>query len=385
MKKIAILGSTGSIGQSALRVVAQYPDKFEVLGLAAGRNTRLLAEQIRRFRPRMVAVADEAARRDLEVRLDSSSLPAVFHGPSGMECIASHSDAETVVSAIVGSAGLLPTLAAVRAGRTVALANKETLVMAGTLITSEVSRHGATLLPVDSEHSAIYQCLQGYPRTSVRRIILTASGGPFLGRTIEELEHVSPAQALKHPNWSMGEKVTIDSSTLMNKGLEVIEAHFLFGLPVGQIDVLIHPQSIVHSIVEFLDGSYLAQLSRPDMRAPIAFALAYPERLLDIIEPLDWERLSGLMFQRPDTVTFPCLSLAYTAIEQGGTLPAVLNASNEVAVRAFLDGHIGFNSVPGIIGRVMEAHSVQPAEDLGAVLEADRWARERSLEEIRRQ
>jgi 1-deoxy-D-xylulose-5-phosphate reductoisomerase len=383
MRKIAILGSTGSIGQNALRVIAQYQDRFEVVALAAGRNVGLLAEQIGRFRPRMVGVADEEARRELEGRLDSRSRPAVFHGPSGMEHVAACRDADTVVSAIVGSAGLLPTLAAVRAGKTVALANKETLVMAGALISSEVRRHGATLLPVDSEHSAIYQCLRGHSKTSVRRIILTASGGPFWGRSLEELVHVSPAQALRHPNWLMGEKVTIDSSTLMNKGLEVIEAHFLFDLPVATIDVLIHPQSIVHSIVEFLDGSYLAQLSRPDMRAPIAFALAYPERLIDIIEPIDWEGLSGLIFRKPDTRTFPCLSLAYAALERGGTLPAVLNAANEIAVRAFLDGHIGFTSVPAIIGRVMDAHPVRPADDLEAILEADRWAREKSLEEIR--
>ncbi len=384
MKKITILGSTGSIGKNALKVLSKFPDRYKVNGLTAGRNTALLIEQIRQFEPELVAVSDEHAYKRVKEQIRGSR-PDVLCGAEGIETVAGSSDADIVLSAIVGSAGLLPTVAAIRAGKTVALANKETLVMAGDLIGRAVAEYGARLLPVDSEHSALFQCMRGYEKQSIRRLLLTASGGPFLGKTAETLEHVSPEDALKHPSWSMGRKVTIDSSTLMNKGLEVIEAHHLFGMAPEKIEVLVHPQSIVHSIVEFIDGSYLAQLSRPDMKSPIAFALSCPERLQDVIAPIDWEKLSGLTFQRPDHATFPCLSLAYSALEAGGTLPAVLNAANEVSVNAFLDRIIGFNAIPVIITRVMDSHKPEPAHDLDAILEADRWAREKTKEELKRQ
>jgi 1-deoxy-D-xylulose-5-phosphate reductoisomerase len=378
MKKIVILGSTGSIGKSSLDVIAKFPDRFSVIGLTAGRNASLLIEQIQLFHPEIVAVSDEETYWALRESLGRHTTPEIRFGIDGISSTASMPGTDIVISAIVGAAGLLPTLAAIRSGKTVGLANKETLVMAGDLAMSEVRIHGTTLLPVDSEHSAIFQCMQGYEKSSVEKIILTASGGPFIGKTTEELETVSPDSALKHPNWSMGQKISIDSATLMNKGLEVIEAFHLFGLPLDKIDVLIHPQSIIHSIVEFADGSCMAQLSQPDMKGPIAYALSYPERLGAVMKPLAWERLPGLTFQRPDTVTFSCLSFAYAALQEGGTLPAVLNAANEIAVRAFLDGIIGFNKIPGIIKKVMESHTIQPADNIAAILEADRWAREES-------
>lgn len=385
MKNIVILGSTGSIGKTALQVISRFPDKFKAIGLAAGRNISLLIEQIREFRPRIVAVSDEKTYKNLKSQITNlKSLDTeIFFGANGVNTVASIPDADTVISAIVGSAGLMPTIAAIRAGKVVALANKETLVMAGGIVMSEVSKHNVTLLPVDSEHSAIFQCIRGCERNSVKKIILTASGGPFAGKKTEELENASPADALKHPNWSMGKKITIDSATLMNKGLEVIEAHHLFGLPSEKIDVLIHPQSIVHSIVEFNDGSYLAQLSRPDMKGPIAYALSFPERLHNAMEPIEWENLSELEFKKPDKTTFSCLSLAYAALETGGTMPAVLNASNETVVAAFLDGVIGFNSIPVIIKKIMDSHKMQPADDIDTIIEADRWAREKTLGEIK--
>lgn len=383
MKRLVILGSTGSIGRSALEVVSQFPGLFQVTGLTAGGNVALLREQIGRFRPDVVAVNDESSWRDLRKSLAGPGAPEMLCGAEGITAVAELPGTDTVLSAIVGSAGLIPTLAAVRKGKTVAIANKETLVMAGSLVMAEVKASGATLLPVDSEHSAIFQCINGR-RDSVRKMILTASGGPFAGRTRKELQHVSPGEALNHPNWSMGRKITIDSATLMNKGLEVIEAHHLFDMPAPSIDVVIHPQSIIHSIVEFHDGSYLAQLSRPDMKGPIAMALAYPERLRSVMEPLDWDKLSRLTFRKPDTGTFPCLNLAYRAVASGGTLPAVLNAANEVAVQAFLDGVIGFNDIPVIIEKVMNSHDIQSAVRLGDILEADLWARSQAGEAVKR-
>ncbi|HEX8949823.1 MAG TPA: 1-deoxy-D-xylulose-5-phosphate reductoisomerase [Dissulfurispiraceae bacterium] len=387
MKRIAILGSTGSIGKSALDVVAKFPDRFRVVGLTAGRNTSLLAEQIAQFRPGVVAVPGEDACKELKARLQElksqGADPEVRCGIEGLRSVAALPEADIVISAIVGAAGLIPTFAAIEAGKVVALANKETLVMAGGLAMAAAKRHGAVLFPVDSEHSAIFQCIHGYERDSVKRIILTASGGPFVGKTAEELEHVSAEDALKHPNWSMGKKITIDSATLMNKGLEVIEAHYLFGFSPGMIDVLVHPQSIIHSLVEFRDGSYIAQLSTPDMKGPISYALSYPERLPGVLEPVAWERLSGLTFRDPDHATFPCLSFAYSAIEEGGTLPAVLNASNEIAVKAFLDGDVGFNHIPVIIRKALDSHKPRPADALDAVLEADRQAREETRKIIK--
>ncbi|MBI3592324.1 MAG: 1-deoxy-D-xylulose-5-phosphate reductoisomerase [Nitrospirae bacterium] len=382
MKNIVILGSTGSIGKSALDVISRFPDRFRVIGLTAGKNSSLLKEQIRIFHPQAVAISDEGTSKKLRESLTGRKAPHVLYGVDGISSVATMPEADIVISAIVGAAGLLPTIAAIRAGKTIGVANKETLVMAGSIALSEAKKYGATLLPVDSEHSAIFQCIKGHDKNFIRKIILTASGGPFAGKTKDELEKISPADALKHPNWSMGQKITIDSATLMNKGLEVIEAHYLFDLPVEKIDVLIHPQSIIHSIVEFIDMSCMAQLSLPDMKGPIAYALSYPERLQNVMKPLEWERLSGLTFQRPDNRTFPCLSLAYSAINAGGTLPAVLNASNEVAVKAFLDGIIGFNRIPVIIKKVINSHKIEPADDIASILEADRWAREQTSKEL---
>ncbi|MBA4349069.1 MAG: 1-deoxy-D-xylulose-5-phosphate reductoisomerase [Thermodesulfovibrio sp.] len=384
MKNIAILGSTGSIGRSALSVISMFPDTFKVVGLTAGKNISLLMEQIKLFKPKVVAVGDRETYTKLKDAMDSLQSPDMLYGTEGLSNVASMPDADTVISAIVGSAGLIPTISAITAGKTVALANKETLVMAGNIVMSEISKYGVTLLPVDSEHSAVFQCIKGYNKSSVKRIILTASGGPFLGKKTKELENIMPEDALRHPNWSMGKKITIDSSTLMNKGLEVIEAHYLFDMPMDRIDVLIHPQSLIHSIVEFNDGSYIAQMSKPDMKGPIAFSLSCPERLQDVVEPIEWEKLSGLTFQKPDTETFPCLSLAYSAIETGGTMPAVLNASNEVAVHAFLNGLIGFNDIPVVIRKVMDSHVVQPADDIHIIIEADRWARDTIREDLHR-
>jgi 1-deoxy-D-xylulose-5-phosphate reductoisomerase len=382
MKNIVILGSTGSIGTNALKVIAQFPSLFRVAGLTAGSNVSLLAEQIRLFRPWSVAVSGENAYRQLKELCTGADAPEILYGVGGISSVAAMEGADIVISSIMGAAGLLPTFAAISAGRTVALANKETIVMAGALAMAEAQRSGAILLPVDSEHSALFQCMRGYEKNTIRKIILTASGGPFIGKTREELEHATPESALKHPNWSMGRKISVDSATLMNKGLEVIEAHYLFDFPPEKIGVLVHPQSIIHSLVEFLDGSCLAQLSRPDMRGPIAYALSFPERLDAVMEPLDWQMLSGLTFRNPDTEAFPCLCLAYDAIAAGGTMPAVLNAANEVAVDAFLGGIIGFNRIPAIIKKVMGSHTVQPAGSVRVILEADAWAREAARKEL---
>ena len=382
MKNIVILGSTGSIGKNSLEVISMFPDRFRVVGLTAGRNFSLLSEQIKRFNPEVAAVTYEKPFNNLKDRIKGISQPVLLQGMEGVCEVAQYPAADIVISAISGSAGLLPTISAIRAKKTVALANKEALVTAGRIVMSEAQKYGVDILPVDSEHSAIFQCLQGAGKNSLRRIILTASGGPFIGKTLVELEQISCNDALKHPNWSMGKKITIDSATLMNKGLEVIEAHYLFNLQPERIDVLIHPQSIVHSIVEFNDGSYIAQMSMPDMKGPIAYALSYPERLLNVMSPIDWENLPNLSFQSPDNGTFPSLSLAYQALKIGGTMPAVLNASNEIAVKAFLDGIIGFNEIPVIIRKVMDMHIPLPAENIDAILEVDRWARKITLGEI---
>lgn len=392
MKNIVILGSTGSIGKSSLDVISRFPEKFKVIGLTAGKNTDLLIKQIEQFNPIVVAVSNEDSYKSLKSKIKDSKIKTknleILVGQEGIISVAKMQEADIVLSAIVGAAGLLPTIASIQTAKTVAIANKETLVMAGDYVMSEVNRCGTLLIPVDSEHSAIFQCINEHNRSFVKKIILTASGGPFFGKRAKELENISPEDALKHPNWSMGKKITIDSATLMNKGLEMIEAHHLFNTPPENIDVLIHPQSIIHSIVEFNDCSYLAQLSRPDMKGPIAYALSYPERLNDVIKPINWESLSskiatGLTFYKPDTKTFPCLPLSYSAIKIGKTMPAVLNASNEVAVGAFLEGIIGFNKIPVIINKVMDLHTPQPADDIYNILEADRWARDATLKIIR--
>ena len=384
LKRIAILGSTGSIGRSALQVIEQFPDQFQVVALAAGRNVDLLTEQIQRFRPQVAAVLDQDLANDLVTRLPADIGVEVLAGSTGYQNIANCLDADMVLSSMVGAAGLLPTLSAIRAGKDVALANKETLVMAGALVMEEVKRYQTRLLPVDSEHNAIFQALEGHRREDLKRILLTASGGPFLNMPKEQLESVTPAQALAHPNWEMGAKITIDSATMMNKGLEVIEAKWLFEVAVENIDVHIHPQSIVHSMVEYVDGSVIAQMGMPDMRVPIAYALAYPERLKLDFPTLDFFSVQTLTFQEPDLSRFPCLDLAFNACKAGGTMPAVLNASNEVAVQAFLDKRIPFLGIARLVDKVMHEHKLAPATELQAILAADGWARQRTEEIINR-
>ena len=384
MKQISILGSTGSIGRNALALVSNHREKFRVVGLTAGRNITLLEKQIRSFLPEVVAVADHAASRELKKRLGRkfASLK-VLSGQDGIAETASYAKAEFVLSAIVGAAGLMPTLSAIRAGKTIGLANKESLVMAGNIVSRESKKYRAKILPVDSEHSAIFQCLEGQRKSAIRKIILTASGGPFTGQK-RNMDTISPADALRHPKWKMGKKISIDSATLMNKGLEVIEARHLFNLPPQKITVLIHPQSIVHSMVEFQDGSLLAQLSVPDMKGPIAYALTYPHRLTDVLENLSLSDIGTLTFQNPDTKRFPCLACAYLALEAGGTMPSVLNAANEVAVNAFLKGELRFSDIPIVIRKTMDHHTVMPDRELDVVIEADRWARKKVEEFIKK-
>ncbi len=381
MKTVTILGSTGSIGKSSLEVISRFPDKFRVCGLTAGRNIQLLIGQIQQFKPKAVAVSSEESYKEIKKALGSKS-PEIFYGVEGICDVARMEEADVVISSIMGAAGLLPTLSAIKTGKRVAIANKEPFVIAGELMKSEARRYGAEILPVDSEHSAVFQCIGGCDKNSVSRIILTASGGPFNGRTADELKDVTPDDALKHPKWVMGRKITIDSATLMNKGLEVIEAHHLFDMPSEQIDVLIHPQSIIHSIVEFRDGSSLAQMSNPDMKGPIAYALSYPERLEPVVQPLNWTGFGSLTFSKPDTKAFPCLNLAYDALAVGGTMPAVLNAANEMAVQAFLDNAIGFSRIPEIIKTVMDRHKPHSALNIESITEADAWARKNTLKEL---
>jgi 1-deoxy-D-xylulose-5-phosphate reductoisomerase len=376
MKRLAILGSTGSIGQNALAVVAEHPQEFQVVGLAAGRNVEVLAEQIRKFCPERVSVQDEAGARELKARLAGQPPVEILVGVEGAVAVAAAPEADLVVSAMVGAVGLTPTLAAVEAGKTVALANKETLVAAGSLVMAAVAANNASLIPVDSEHSAIFQALEGQRREALRRLWLTASGGPFRTWPLDKLTAATPAQALKHPNWAMGAKITIDSATMMNKALEVIEASVLFGLPVSQIEVFVHPQSIIHSLVEFVDGSVLAQLGWPDMRLPIAYALTYPRRLPLNAEPLDLGKVAQLTFERPDFERFPALRLGYEAAKTGGTMPAVLNAANEVAVAAFLAGSLSFPGIPRVVEETMAAHTARPLTSLAQVLAVNAWARE---------
>ncbi|MBW1698740.1 MAG: 1-deoxy-D-xylulose-5-phosphate reductoisomerase [Deltaproteobacteria bacterium] len=375
MKKLTILGSTGSIGSNTLSVVERFPDRFTVKALTAKRNIKLLAEQIKKFSPDIAVVFDEASANELKENLPKKLQVEVLHGEQGYRQAATLGDVDLVVSAMVGAAGLIPTLAAIEAGKTIALANKETLVMAGELVMQAASERGVDILPVDSEHSAIFQCLLGHRKEEMDRIFLTASGGPF--RTIPRsgFDAIKPQDALKHPTWQMGKKITIDSATLINKGFEVIEAKFLFGISHDQISVVIHPQSIVHSMVAYRDGSIIAQMGIPDMKTAIAYAISYPERL-PLKQPLpDFEKIGSLTFEKPDVEKFPCLSLAYRAVTVGGTLPAVLNAANEIAVKAFLDKRISFVQIPQIIQNTMEAHRVIENPSLSEVLEADQWAR----------
>ncbi|MFN3360865.1 MAG: 1-deoxy-D-xylulose-5-phosphate reductoisomerase [Pseudanabaenaceae cyanobacterium] len=377
MKPITLLGSTGSIGTQTLDIVAQYPDRFRVVGLAAGSNVELLAHQVRRFRPEIVGIAKEEKLGELREALSGlDPMPIVVGGAQGLETVASYGAAETVVTGIVGCAGLLPTIAAIKAGKNIALANKETLIAGGPVINPLVAEYGVKLLPADSEHSAIFQCLQGVPAGGLARIILTASGGAFRDLPIEQLPYVTVADALKHPNWSMGKKITIDSATLMNKGLEVIEAHYLFGLDYDCIEIVIHPQSIIHSLIELQDTSVLAQLGLPDMRLPLLYALSYPDRLTTNWQRLDLVKCGSLTFRAPDHRKYPCMELAYRAGRTGGTMTAVLNAANEEAVSLFLSARIGFMDIPKLIEAACQAHDCISQPRLEDILEADRWARQ---------
>jgi 1-deoxy-D-xylulose-5-phosphate reductoisomerase len=375
MKGLSVLGSTGSVGTNVLRVVDAFPDRLRVVALAAGSNVERLAEQVARYRPQAVSVATAEARDALARLVDLSGV-RVGVGEEGAVAVATHGDASMVVAAAVGAVGLVPTYRALEAGKDVALANKETLVMAGELMVAESRAHGGRLLPIDSEHCALHQCLDGRGPQEVRRLVLTASGGPFRTRPRETFDRITREEALCHPTWSMGRKITIDSATLMNKGLEVIEARWLFDLPAERVGVMIHPQSVVHSMVEFVDGTVLAQLGVTDMRLPIQYALSHPERWEAAIPGIDFTRAFGLDFDVPDHARFPCLGLAYRALAGGGTLPAVLNAANEEAVGAFLDGRIPFTAIPEQVGETMDARPAGPATALADVLAADAWARE---------
>ncbi len=383
-KMISLLGSTGSIGRNVLAVVRRFPDRFRVTGLAAGRNIEELARQVREFAPLLVSVAEEELVAPLAELLPPGYGGRIFWGEEGNRRIATMEECRMVVSAVVGSVGLLPTLEAIRAGKDIGLANKETLVMAGRLIMDAVREYGVHLLPIDSEHSAIFQALEAGRRQDVARIILTASGGPFHGRKGADLSSVTPAQALNHPNWDMGRKISIDSATLMNKGLEVIEARWLFDVQAGQIGVVVHPQSIVHSLVEFRDGSVVAQLGIPDMRIPIAYALSYPERMDLGLTRLSLSQCGNLSFEEPDYERFPALQLAFAALEQGGVKPAMLNAANEVAVEAFLEGRLGFTDIAAVVDATLALAGPQEDRDLQAILLADRLARQRAGEEVSR-
>ncbi len=374
MKKIVVLGSTGSIGVSTLDVAAAFPDALRVVGLGARRNIAVLREQIERFHPVAVAVSDELKARELKGLIGGTV--RVLAGEEGIAGLARMEEADTVVSAIVGAVGLIPTLEAIRAGKGVALANKEVLVCGGEIIMGEASARGVQIMPVDSEHSALHQCLRAGARGEVKRLILTASGGPFLNWTLEEMDGATPEDALKHPRWEMGKKVTIDSATMMNKALEMIEARWLFDIAPDRIDVLVHPESAVHSLVEFEDGSVIAQMSAADMRIPIQYALLYPKRTAGKWESLGMDDLMTLHFGKPDPVRFPALGLARRAMQVGGTLPAVLNAANEVAVERFLAGEIAFTRIAGLTAEVMQKHTSVDHPSLDEVLRADAWARQ---------
>ncbi|MBE9221894.1 1-deoxy-D-xylulose-5-phosphate reductoisomerase [Cyanobacterium stanieri LEGE 03274] len=385
MKLISILGSTGSIGTQTLDIVRENPQQFRVIGLAAGNNLTLLAQQIKEFKPEIVAIRDEnnlSSLKELLTGIDYQ--PILLGGSDGICEVARYGSAQSVVTGIVGCAGLLPTIAAIKAGKDIALANKETLIAGGPVVLPLIEQYGVKLFPADSEHSAIFQCLQGVPDKGLRKIILTASGGSFRDLPVEKLASVTVKDALKHPNWSMGQKITIDSATLMNKGLEVIEAHYLFGMDYDDIDIVIHPQSIIHSMVELQDTSVLAQLGWADMRLPLLYALSYPDRLYTNWESLDLVKVGSLTFREPDHQKYPCMQLAYSAGRAGGCLPAVLNAANEQAVALFLEEKIAFLDIPRLIETVCDRFSTQnkAQPSLDDIIEADQWARKEVLQSL---
>ncbi|GAP94717.1 1-deoxy-D-xylulose-5-phosphate reductoisomerase [Leptolyngbya sp. NIES-2104] len=379
MKAITLLGSTGSIGTQTLDIVAEHPDQFRIVGMAAGRNVELFAQQIRRFRPEIVAICEEAKLAELkEAIADLNPQPIILSGEAGIVEVARYGDAESVVSGIVGCAGLLPTLAAIEAKKNIALANKETIIAGAPVVLPLMQKHGVKMLPADSEHSAIFQCLQGVPEGGLKKIILTASGGSFRDLPVEQLATVTVADALKHPNWTMGRKITIDSATLMNKGLEVIEAHYLFGVDYDDIEIVIHPQSIIHSLIELQDTSVLAQLGWADMRLPLLYSLSYPDRVPTTWERLDLVKLGTLTFREPDHAKYPCMKLAYAAGRAGGCMPAVLNAANEQAVALFLEEKIQFLDIPRLIEETCDRYTTQnrSTPSLEEILAADEWARQ---------
>lgn len=378
MKAITLLGSTGSIGTQTLDILQSHPDDFRLVGIAAGNNVELLAQQVRQFKPEIVAICNESKLTELRTTLaDLDPQPQILAGDEGIVEVARYGDAEAVVTGIVGCAGLLPTLAAIKAGKDIALANKETLIAGGPVVLPLVEKHGVKLLPADSEHSAIFQCLQGVPTKGLRRIILTASGGAFRDWPVEKLPQVTVADALKHPNWSMGRKITVDSATLMNKGLEVIEAHYLFGKDYDDIDIVIHPQSIIHSLIELQDTSVLAQLGWPDMRLPLLYAISWPDRVSTNWEPLDLVKAGSLTFREPNHAKYPCMDIAYGAGRAGGTMTAVLNAANEQAVALFLHEQISYLDIPKVIEQVCDRHrrDLKATPSLEDILTVDQWAR----------
>ena len=383
MKAITLLGSTGSIGTQTLDILKSHPEDFRLVGIAAGNNVELLAQQVRQFQPEIVAICNESKLAELKAAIaDVEPQPQILAGNEGVVEVARYGDAEAVITGIVGCAGLLPTLAAIEAGKDIALANKETLIAGGPVVLPLVEKYGVKLLPADSEHSAIFQCLQGVPDRGLRRIILTASGGAFRDWPTEKLPQVTVADALKHPNWSMGPKITVDSATLMNKGLEVIEAHYLFGMGYDDIDIVIHPQSIIHSLIELQDTSVLAQLGWPDMRLPLLYAISWPERIYTNWEPLDLVKAGDLTFRAPDHTKYPCMEIAYAAGRAGGTMTAVLNAANEQAVALFLDEKISYLDIPQVIEQVCERHrsDLKANPVLDDILTVDQWARAQVLD-----
>ncbi|MDL1962840.1 MAG: 1-deoxy-D-xylulose-5-phosphate reductoisomerase [Deltaproteobacteria bacterium] len=376
MKNLSILGSTGSIGCNTLKIVEMFRDRFEIKALAAANNVELLAKQIETFHPEIAVVFDENRALELKDMLPAGAGVEILYGEDGYRAAATYDSVEMVVTAIVGAAGLMPALAAIEAGKNIALANKETLVMAGEIVMKKAAEKGISILPIDSEHSAVFQCIAGQRREDMDKILLTASGGPFLNKPANKFVSIKPEEALNHPTWQMGKKISIDSATLMNKGLEVIEAKYLFGVSHNMIKVVIHPQSVIHSMVAYRDGAVIAQLGIPDMKGAIAYAMSWPERL-PLKQPIpDFANIAALTFQQPDLKKFPCLALAFKACETGGTMPAVLNASNEVAVEAFLNKQISFTGIPKLIKNTIEKHSSVKDPSLSDILEADKWARE---------
>ncbi len=378
MKNLSILGSTGSIGCNVLKIVEMFPDRFAVKALAAKNNIPVLARQIEQFCPEIAVVFDEATSVELKGMLSAGTGVKILFGENGYKAAAVHESVDLVVVAVVGAAGLIPTLSAITAGKDIALANKETLVMAGDIVIEQAELNHITILPIDSEHSAIFQCIEGNRREDIDKIFLTASGGPFLNLSAKEFDTIKPEDALNHPNWNMGKKISVDSATLMNKGLEVIEAKYLFDVSQKMIEVVIHPQSLIHSMVSFKDGTVMAQLGIPDMKGAIAYAMAYPERLALKQPALDFVSIGKLTFEKPDIKKFPCLALAFAACEAGRTFPAVLNAANEVAVAAFLENSLPFIKIPQIIEKTMEHHVVVIDPTLSDILEADQWARKQA-------